>query len=84
MLMPFNSGALPIFLRLFDKYAASSNWEELIEGLDKRYRTLYSQKKHQDEKNEQEEKEEENPFRLYGNDHGRTINSLEDAVVFAA
>lgn len=36
--MPFNSGALPIFLRLFDKYAASNNWDELIEGLDKRYR----------------------------------------------
>lgn len=42
--MPFNSAALPVFLRLFDKYAKSPNWDELIEGLDLRYHYLYSQK----------------------------------------
>ena len=35
--MPFNEAALPVFLRLFEKYADSPNIPELVEALAKRY-----------------------------------------------
>jgi hypothetical protein len=39
--MPFNEAALPIFLRLFEKYAQSPNIPELVEALAKRYEQAY-------------------------------------------
>jgi hypothetical protein len=39
--MPFNEAALPVFLRLFEKYAQSPNIPELVEALSKRYEQAY-------------------------------------------
>jgi hypothetical protein len=39
--MPFNEAALPVFLRLFEKYAASPNIPELVEALAIRYEEVY-------------------------------------------